>query len=69
MSERKMTLDEIQEAFEEWAEFQGLCLDQLFMSTDGAPDNPYEDHVTRLCFEAWMQNLFVKPTESEAADE
>lgn len=39
--------------FEEWAEEKGFWLDQIFMGTDGFPDNPYKDDDTRLAYEIW----------------
>lgn len=53
---RAADVESQQERFEEWAETNntGLSLDQVFMSTEGVPDNPYLAHDTRLAFGAWM---------------
>jgi hypothetical protein len=42
-----------QESFEVWADGQDLCLDQIFMSTDGVPENPYEDFDTAQAYTVW----------------
>ena len=42
------------EQFEVWAETKGMRLDQLFLSTWGVPENPYEDSDTRLAYEIWL---------------
>lgn len=49
-----MNLRALKERFEIWAEDNDLCTDQLFMSSDGVPDNPYEDGTTRAAYGAWM---------------
>ncbi|GAA4087161.1 hypothetical protein GCM10022414_07400 [Zhongshania borealis] len=41
------------EQFEAWADEKGFCLDQIFMSTNGVPDNPYENEDTKLAYEIW----------------
>lgn len=30
-----------------------FCLDQIFMSTEGVPDNPFESEDTRMAFDIW----------------
>lgn len=50
--EHVLTKD-IQLDFEGWADDQGLSLDQIFMSTDEVPSNPYADKGTRLAYEIW----------------
>lgn len=44
--------------FERWAsEHEAeheLSLDQLFMSTNGVPENPYLSKATRLCYDAFL---------------
>jgi hypothetical protein len=52
-------MEEIKLAFEEWADSKGFCLDQLFMSTDGVPLNPYENNDTHLAFEIWCASRGV----------
>lgn len=42
-----------QEEFEGWADEKGFCLDQIWMSTAGVPENPYEDEDTKLAYEIW----------------
>lgn len=44
---------DLQLDFEGWADENGLCLDQIFMSTGGVPSNPYEKKSTRLAYEIW----------------
>lgn len=46
----------IKEEFEDWAHDKGMCLDQIFMSTDGVPENPYENSDTKLAFEIWVES-------------
>lgn len=42
------------ERFEDWAGPAGFCLDQIFMSTDGVPDNPFLDKDTKLAYRIWL---------------
>lgn len=50
--ERVLTTD-LKLDFEGWADEKGFCLDQIFMSTGGAPTNPYTRADTRLAYEIW----------------
>lgn len=45
-----------QEAFEEWMldNYEDMPLDQLFMSTSGVPENPYEHPGTHAMYAAWL---------------
>ena len=43
-----------QEQFEVWAGKEDFCLDQIFMSTSGVPENPYEDEDTRYAYDIWL---------------
>ena len=49
------------ERFELWVEQNGLglCLDQVFMSTDGVPVNPYEDETTKAIYAAFIAGLAI----------
>lgn len=42
------------ESFELWAETLDLCLDEIFMSSDGVPENPYESNDTSQFYRAWV---------------
>lgn len=45
-----------QERFEKWCEdtLKDACLDQVFMSTDGVPPNPYDDERTKVLYACWL---------------
>lgn len=53
MNEKNMN-DLCQELFEEWAEDKDFPLDQLFASTSGVPENPYEDALTNVAYGGWL---------------
>ena len=42
------------EAFDEWALHLDLCMDEIFMSTSGVPENPFEDGDTKQFYAAWL---------------
>jgi len=45
-----------QEAFEEWAaKNTALCLDEIIISSDGVPVNPYFEHDTKFAYAIWME--------------
>lgn len=41
-------------AFQAWANDLELCLDEIFMSSDGVPEHPYEDNDTNQFWRAWL---------------
>ena len=49
--------DICQELFEEWSIRHKLCLDQIFMSTDEIPLNPYKDTTTRCAYDVWKSGF------------
>lgn len=42
------------EKFEEFAAELGLCMDEIFMSSTGVPENPFEDGDTNCFYRAWL---------------
>ena len=46
-------MSECKEKFEEWADGKNFVMDEIFMSTDGVPDNPFTDDDTKLAYEIW----------------
>lgn len=49
-------------AFQEWANELDLCLDEIFMSSDGVPEHPYEDNDTNQFWRAWLASWKAKRT-------
>ena len=45
------------ERFMDWAGPKGFTLDHLFMSSEGVPENPFEDRDTKLAFDIWLAAL------------
>jgi hypothetical protein len=54
MNEQVPSKEQCREQFEMWAENLGLCMDELFMSSHGVPDNPFEDRDTKNFYAAWL---------------
>jgi len=54
------------ERFMDWADPKGFCLDQIFMSTEGVPENPFEDRDTKIAFDIWL--AATKAARSLSAD-
>lgn len=40
--------------FDEFAADLGLCMDEIFMSSTGVPENPFEDGDTSCFYRAWL---------------
>lgn len=47
-------------AFQAWANDLGLRLDEIFMSTAGVPEHPYEDNDTNQFWRAWLASWKAK---------
>jgi len=47
-------------AFQAWANDIGLCLDEIFMSSAGVPEHPYEDNDTNQFWRAWLASWKAK---------
>jgi hypothetical protein len=47
-------------AFQEWANNLDLCLDEIFMSSTGVPEHPYEDDDTNQFWRAWLASWKAK---------
>jgi hypothetical protein len=40
--------------FDEFAADLGLCMDEIFMSSHGVPENPFDDTDTNCFYRAWL---------------
>jgi hypothetical protein len=54
VSDALTSKEQCREQFDMWAENLGLCMDELFMSSTGVPENPFEDQDTKSFYMAWL---------------